>query len=102
MTDLPAIAATRHRPLDRLLSGDRPGGGLLNAVMLAVLLALALAPFLFPGTRSVAVAARICIFVVLAASYDVMLGYTGIANILNSMFDRPGAYGVARALGHRR
>src|ERR1700730_1668550 len=99
MTDLPAIAATRHRPLDRLLSGDRPGGVLLNAVMLAVLLALALAPFLFPGTRSVAVAARICIFVVLAASYDVMLGYTGIASFAHSMFFGIGAYGVAIALG---
>jgi branched-chain amino acid transport system permease protein len=75
VTDLSAIGGVkRRRPLDWLLSGDRPGGVVLNLVMLAVLLALAFAPFLFPGTRSVAVAARICIFIVLAASYDVMLG----------------------------
>jgi branched-chain amino acid transport system permease protein len=66
--------------------------------MLAILIALAFAPFLFPGTRSVAVAARICIFIVLAASYDVMLGYTGIASFAHTMFFGFGAYGVAIAL----
>ena len=66
--------------------------------MLAVLIGLALTPFLFPGTRSVAVAARICIFVVLAASYDVMLGYTGIVSFAHTMFFGIGAYGVAIAL----
>ncbi|HEX7970275.1 MAG TPA: branched-chain amino acid ABC transporter permease [Stellaceae bacterium] len=84
--------------LDRLLSGDRPGGALLNGLMLAVLIGLALTPFLFPGTRSVAVAARICIFIVLAASYDVMLGYTGIVSFAHTMFFGIGAYGVAIAL----
>jgi branched-chain amino acid transport system permease protein len=99
VTDLSAIGGVkRRRPLDWLLSGDRPGGVVLNLVMLAVLLALAFAPFLFPGTRSVAVAARICIFIVLAASYDVMLGYTGIASFAHSMFFGIGAYGVAIAL----
>ena len=46
--------------LDRLLSGDRPGTPLLSILLVLLLAALALAPFLFPGTRSVAVAARIC------------------------------------------
>jgi branched-chain amino acid transport system permease protein len=84
--------------LDRLLSGDRPGSVLLGLILLGVLLALALAPFLFPGTRALAVAARICIFIVLAASYDVMLGYTGIASFAHTMFFGMGAYGVAIAL----
>ena len=88
----------RHSALDWLLSGDRPGGVPLNALMLALLVALALAPFLFPGTRSVGVAARICIFIVLAASYDVMLGYTGIVSFAHTMFFGIGAYGVAIAL----
>src|SRR5260221_388555 len=88
---------TRGR-LDSLLSGDRPGSIVLSALMLAVLIGLALTPFLFPGTRSVAVAARICIFVVLAASYDVMLGYTGIVSFAHTMFFGIGAYGVAIAL----
>ncbi len=85
-------------PLDWILSGDRPGGVLLNLLLLAVLVALAFAPFLFPGTRSVAVAAKICIFIVLAASYDVMLGYTGIVSFAHTMFFGIGAYGVAIAL----
>jgi branched-chain amino acid transport system permease protein len=92
------VGAQRRSALDWLLSGDRPGGMLLNLVMLAVLLALALAPLLFPGTRSVAVAARICVFIVLAASYDMMLGYTGIASFAHAMFFGIGAYGVAIAL----
>jgi branched-chain amino acid transport system permease protein len=87
-----------RRLLDTLLSGDRPGGVLLDGLLLAVLVVLALTPFLFPGTRSVAVAARICIFVVLAASYDVMLGYTGIVSFAHTMFFGIGAYGVAIAL----
>jgi branched-chain amino acid transport system permease protein len=86
------------RPLAGLLSGDRPGSSLLNALLLLLVLALAFAPFLFPGTRSVGVAARICIFIVLAASYDVMLGYTGIASFAHTMFFGIGAYGAAIAL----
>jgi branched-chain amino acid transport system permease protein len=88
----------RRGLVDWLLSGDRPGGAVLSLVMLALLLGLALAPFLFPGTRSVAVAARICVFIVLAASYDIMLGYTGIASFAHTMFFGIGAYGVAIAL----
>lgn len=86
--------------VDRLLSGDRPGTRMLNLLLLLVLAALLLAPFLFPGTRSLAVAARICIFIVLAASYDVMLGYTGIASFAHTMFFGMGAYGVAIALAN--
>jgi branched-chain amino acid transport system permease protein len=81
-----------------LLSGDLPRSRILAACLLVILVALALAPFLFPGTRSVAVAARICIFVVLAASYDVLLGYTGIVSFAHTMFFGLGAYGVAIAL----
>jgi branched-chain amino acid transport system permease protein len=92
--------AAMHRSgrLDRLFSGNYPGGVLANTLFLAILLALALAPFLFPGTRSLAVAAKICIFIVLAASYDVMLGYTGIVSFAHTMFFGIGAYGVAIAL----
>jgi branched-chain amino acid transport system permease protein len=85
-------------PVDLLLSGDRPGSPLLSVLLFLLLAALALAPFLFPGTRSVGVAARICVFIVLAASYDVMLGYTGIASFAHTMFFGMGAYGVAIAL----
>jgi len=78
-----------------LISGDRPGHPVLTVLLLALLLALAGAPFLFPGTRALAVAARVCIFIVLAASYDILLGYTGIVSFAHVMFFGIGAYGVA-------
>lgn len=54
----------------KLLSGDRPRSKMLSAVLLLILFGLLFAPFLFPGTRSLDTAARICIFIVLVASYD--------------------------------
>jgi branched-chain amino acid transport system permease protein len=84
--------------LDRILSGDRPRSRILAALLIVAFLALAFAPFLFPGTKALGVAARICIFIVLAASYDIVLGYTGIVSFAHAMFFGIGAYGVAIAL----
>lgn len=83
-----------------LLSGDRPRSPLLTLILLAILAGLALAPFLFPGVRSLETAARICIFIVLVASYDLLLGYTGIVSFAHTMFFGLGAYGVALASEH--
>jgi len=84
--------------LIRLISGDRPRSLVLTIVLVAILVGLALAPFLFPGTRSLETAARICIFIVLVASYDLLLGYSGIVSFAHTMFFGIGAYGVAIAL----
>jgi branched-chain amino acid transport system permease protein len=78
-----------------LVSDDPPGRLLLNVIMLVVLAAFVFAPFLFPGTKALGVASRICIFVILVASYDLMLGYTGIVSFAHTMFFGIGAYGVA-------
>ncbi len=86
--------------LTTLLSGDRPRSAALTVLLLAILVALAFAPFLFPGTRSLETAARICIFIVLVASYDLMLGYGGIVSFAHTMFFGMGAYGVALACEH--
>src|ERR1019366_4843902 len=43
------------------------------------------------------VAAKILIFIVLVASYDLLLGYTGIVSFAHTMFFGIGAYGVAIA-----
>ena len=43
-------------------------------------------------------AARICIFIVLVASYDLLIGYTGIVSFAHTMFFGLGAYGTAIAL----
>ncbi|MEO0999234.1 MAG: branched-chain amino acid ABC transporter permease [Pseudomonadota bacterium] len=86
--------------LARLISGDRPGSPLLAALLVAVLLALAFAPFIFPGVRSLNTAATICIFILLVASYDLLLGYSGIVSFAHTMFFGLGAYGVALASIH--
>ncbi|MCG6859389.1 MAG: branched-chain amino acid ABC transporter permease [Salaquimonas sp.] len=61
-------------------------------------LALAFAPFLFQDVRAGQVAARICVFIVLVASYDLLIGYTGIVSFAHTMFFGLGAYGTAIAL----
>ncbi|MDA8110192.1 MAG: branched-chain amino acid ABC transporter permease [Betaproteobacteria bacterium] len=80
-----------------LLSADPPGSRLLAASLLAVLVGLALAPFVFPGARSLDVAARVAVFVLLAASYDLLLGYTGIVSFAHTMFFGIGGYGIGIA-----
>ncbi|MDA5557300.1 branched-chain amino acid ABC transporter permease [Shimia sp. MMG029] len=86
--------------LKTLLSGDMPRAPILSALLVVILICLALAPFLFPGVRSVDTAARICIFIVLVASYDLLLGYGGIVSFAHTMFFGLGAYGVALASTH--
>jgi len=81
-----------------LLSGDLPRSRLLTAILVAIFAALALAPFIFPGTRPLDVAAKACVFVLLVASYDLLLGYTGIVSFAHTMFFGIGGYGVAIAL----
>lgn len=84
--------------LDTLLSGDRPRSRLLTTALVVVFLSLALAPFVFAGTRALGVAARICVFIVLVGSYDLLLGYTGIVSFAHTMFFGIGGYGVAIAM----
>ncbi|MCB1409601.1 MAG: branched-chain amino acid ABC transporter permease [Rhodobacter sp.] len=81
----------------RLLSGDAPRSRVLALLLALILLALAFAPFLFPGSRSLETAARICVVIVLVASYDLLLGYGGIVSFAHTMFFGMGAYGVAIA-----
>lgn len=83
---------------NRVLSGDLPRSRLLTVVLIAIVAALALAPFVFPGAKALNVAAKICIFIVLVASFDLLLGYTGIVSFAHTMFFGIGAYGVAIAL----
>ncbi len=84
--------------LHHLLSGDLPRSRVLAVVLVLILIALAGAPFLFPGSQSLNVAAKICVFIVLAASYDLLLGYTGIVSFAHTMFYGIGGYGVAIAM----
>jgi branched-chain amino acid transport system permease protein len=84
--------------LHRLLSADFPRSRVLTAVLIVILVGLAAAPFIFPGTRSLNVAAKVAVFVLLVASYDLLLGYTGIVSFAHTMFFGIGGYGVGIAM----
>ena len=56
-------------------------------------------PFLFPAFKSVDLALNIIIFSVLVASFDLLLGYTGILSFGHVMFFGIGAYSVAMLTG---
>jgi branched-chain amino acid transport system permease protein len=81
--------------LKRLLSNDHPRSRVLGVVLITLLVLLALAPFIVPGINALNVAAKVLIFIVLVASFDLLLGYTGIVSFAHTMFFGIGAYGVA-------
>lgn len=80
-----------------LLSHDLPRNRWLSLALIVILIGLALAPFLFPGAKALAVASKVLVFILLVASYDLLLGYTGIVSFAHTMFFGIGAYGVAIA-----
>jgi branched-chain amino acid transport system permease protein len=90
-------ASGRASIIARALSHDLPRNRWLAAALLLVVLGLALAPFVFPGSKALGVAAKMLVFIVLVASYDLLLGYTGIVSFAHTMFFGIGAYGVAIA-----
>ena len=101
----PAVAAARAVSGDeamslpmKILSGDPPRSRVLAAILVVIIAALALTPFVFPGAKAMDVAAKICVFIVLVACYDLLLGYTGIVSFAHTMFFGIGGYGVAIAL----
>jgi branched-chain amino acid transport system permease protein len=81
-----------------VLSGDTPRSRVLSVVLILIFLGLILAPFVFPGTRSLNVAAKVAVFILLVASYDLLLGYTGIVSFAHTMFFGIGGYGVGIAM----
>jgi branched-chain amino acid transport system permease protein len=83
--------------LQRIFSNDFPRSRWLTGLLVLLVLALALTPFIFPGVKAFNVAAKILIFIVLVASFDLLLGYTGIVSFAHTMFFGIGAYGVAVA-----
>ena len=92
-------SALASKPLrGSTMSANWPGRVIVYGAVALIGLALALAPFLFPDVRSQEVAARICVFIVLVASYDLLIGYTGIVSFAHTMFFGLGAYGTAIAL----
>jgi branched-chain amino acid transport system permease protein len=68
-------------------------------VKAALVLALFLLPALAPSFKVLDLGLKIAIFAALVASYDVLIGYTGIVSFGHAMFFGIGAYGVGLALG---
>jgi len=83
--------------LSRLLSHDLPRSRVLAILLVLTIAGLLLTPFIFPGAKALGVAAKIAVFILLVASYDLLLGYTGIVSFAHTMFFGLGAYGVAIA-----
>jgi branched-chain amino acid transport system permease protein len=85
--------------MTRILSGDLPRSRVLATLLIMILIGLVAAPFVFPGARSLNVAAKVAVFVLLVASYDLLLGYTGIVSFAHTMFFGIGGYGIGIAAG---
>jgi branched-chain amino acid transport system permease protein len=83
--------------LNRVLSHDLPRSRWLAAALVLIVVGLAAAPVIFPGSKALGVAAKMLVFILLVASYDLLLGYTGIVSFAHTMFFGIGAYGVAIA-----
>lgn len=81
-----------------ILSGDPPRGRVLSVLLIVIIVALLATPFVFPGAKAMNVAANICIFAALVASYDLLLGYTGTVSFAHTMFYGIGSYAIAIAL----
>ena len=81
-----------------ILSGDPPRSRVLSILLVVIIAALAVAPFVFPGAKAMNVATKICIFAALVASYDLLLGYTGTVSFAHTMFYGIGSYAIAIAL----
>src|SRR5215208_5501426 len=90
-------AAESSAMLNRLISNDFPRSRVLAVLLVVILLALAFTPFIVPGVKALNVAAKILVFIVLVASFDLLLGYTGIVSFAHTMFFGIGAYGIAIA-----
>lgn len=68
-------------------------------LQLGLLAAFALVPVVAPSFQAADLGLKIALFATLGASYDVVIGYTGIVSFGHAMFFGVGAYAVALSLG---
>ncbi len=93
--------------LNKLLSGDYPRSRVLSGMLIVVLFILTFMPFIvevfgIENGRQLAMdsAVKICIFILLAASYDMLLGYTAVISFAHTVFFAIGAYSVGIMLNY--
>jgi len=80
------------------LSNDPPRSKILSVILIAIVVGLGVTPFALHGAQAMNAAAHICIFILLVASYDLLLGYTGVVSFAHTMFFGIGGYGAGLAL----
>ena len=71
----------------RLVSGDFPRNRVLAVILVGLLLALAFAPFIFPGVKALSVAAKVLVFIVLVlafviAAQNMLSAITGVGAVI--------------------
>jgi branched-chain amino acid transport system permease protein len=88
----PLAAARRERRRRRWRGGTR-------LLPLGVLLGFILVPLVVPSFQVTDLLLKIALFAALAASYDIVIGFTGIVSFGHAMFFGFGAYAVALSLG---
>ncbi len=93
MDELTAVQLLRrHRRRTRYTGG----AFFLKLALLAVFI---LVPLAFPAFKTVDLALKIAIFATLVASFDILLGFTGILSFGHVMFFGIGAYSVGMLVG---
>lgn len=78
-----------------IFSESIPNSRILQISLLAILVVLFLNPWVIGGSKALLISAKICIFILFVASYDLLIGYTGIISFAHTIFFAMGAYGVA-------
>jgi len=84
------------REKERQTRFARPG----FIVQCMLIVALAVMPIVIPSFRVMDVTTKIIIFTIVVASYDLILGYTGIISFAHGMFFGIGAYSIALIIHH--
>ncbi|MFH1138670.1 MAG: branched-chain amino acid ABC transporter permease [Pseudomonadota bacterium] len=69
-------------------------------LLIGLALGLAAAPLLFPSFRVMDVLAKVMVFTLLAASFDLILGFTGQLSLGHAMFFGIGAYSLSLTVYH--
>lgn len=87
-----------------IISDDRPGHWFTSSSLISILAILLLAPLILDqfqvagSSVLIMVAIKVAVFIVLAASYDMLIGYTSITSLAHAVFFSIGAYSVAISL----
>ncbi len=86
--------------LERIKEQRKRYTSLSFLIRLALILGLALTPLILPSFKVMDVMVKIMIFTLVVASYDLVLGYTGMISLAHGMFFGLGAYVLALIAYH--